>query len=142
MPEIAGQWGDKQLTSQDQDGGWDVAKFAKTLMLHGWRNEQLGSLHSKREKTLDTGLAWPGSPGWPVLPGPRVASLPKNRPVLTMGCTAENMCCCSLDCFRSIGNYYQLAVRFLESDQIEENVTGNLQKFIPQHHQGTSGMHL
>ena len=84
MPEIAGQWGDKQLTSQDQDGGWDVAKFAKPL-LHGWRNEQLGSLHSKREKTLETGLAWPGSPGWPVLPGPRVASLPKNRPVLTMG---------------------------------------------------------
>ena len=49
----------RQAVDKPGSGGWVVAKIVKTLMLHGWRNEQLGVTSQWAE---DTGhwprLAW------------------------------------------------------------------------------------
>ena len=65
--------GNKKLTSQD-DVGCETNKQDSIA----WPKEWAAGVtsHSDGEKTLDAGLAWPGSP---VLPGPRVQRAAKKQ---------------------------------------------------------------
>ena len=104
--------------------------------MQGCRAEQLGSQFKFWGE--DTGrwprLATPGSQ-----PGPRVASLPKNRPVLTMG-RGQKICAAVGIVSGWLENTTNLLLKFVESGQ-KKGKLYLAQKLIPGQ-ECIAGMHL